>query len=102
LKFKRGDIKLLAAASLFNLFWLYFLKQDVMNENREHAVEAMIVKVMKSRKSLQFKDLLEEVHSLLRKFNASISLIKKRLESLTEREYLERDTKDINLYHYKS
>lgn len=45
---------------------------DVVNESREHAIEATIVRVMKSRKTMLFNDLVQEVHLLMRKFQANL------------------------------
>ena len=42
-----------------------------MVENRELAIEAAIVRVMKSRKTLKINDLIDEVAKLLYQFNAT-------------------------------
>ncbi|KAL4473571.1 hypothetical protein ABPG74_022435 [Tetrahymena malaccensis] len=76
-------------------------KRDVVNENREHVIEATIVRIMKSRKTMKYTELISEVNVLLRKFQTQPHQIKKRIESLVEREYIERDKTDMNLYHYK-
>ncbi|KAL4503901.1 hypothetical protein ABPG72_022531 [Tetrahymena utriculariae] len=76
-------------------------KRDVVNENREHVIEATIVRILKSRKTMKYSDLVSEVNILLRKFQTQPAQIKKRIESLVEREYIERDKSDMNLYHYK-
>lgn len=62
-------------------------------------VDAAIVRIMKTRKKLSHQQLLSEVFSQLR-FTAKPADLKKRIESLIEREYLERDDEDSNLYHY--
>ncbi|EAR92512.2 cullin family protein (macronuclear) [Tetrahymena thermophila SB210] len=76
-------------------------KRDIVNENREHVIEATIVRIMKSRKTMKYGELVSEVNVLLRKFQTQPHQIKKRIESLVEREYIERDKNDMNLYHYK-
>ena len=43
--------------------------------NRELAIEAAIVRVMKSRKTLRLMDLVEEVSKLLYQFNATNNVI---------------------------
>ena len=54
---------------------------------------------MKSRKRLSHTVLMGELMSQLR-FPASSNDLKKRIESLIEREYLERDNEDGNYYKY--
>lgn len=46
-----------------------------MIENREMAVEAAIVRVMKSRKTLEITVLIEEVSKLLYQFSATKTVI---------------------------
>jgi cullin 3 len=64
-------------------------------------IEATIVKVMKSRKRLSHNDLITEATKILsNKFNPDVSVIKKRIEGLIDREYLERDKDDRRFYKY--
>ncbi|WFD30854.1 hypothetical protein MSPP1_001878 [Malassezia sp. CBS 17886] len=61
-----------------------------VEEERKSQVEACIVRVMKSRKSLSHNDLVNEVvRQLMPRFQPTPALIKKRIESLLDREYLE-------------
>lgn len=72
-----------------------------MDEDRRHMVEATIVKVMKTRRRIEHNALLtESTKILINKFNPDPTLIKKRIESLIEREYLERDPEDRRFYKY--
>lgn len=57
---------------------------------------------MKSRKKLLYNDLRLEVLSLMRTFRPDDSLIKKRIDSLVDREYIEKDKTDENLLVYKA
>jgi len=64
-------------------------------------VEAAIVRIMKARKALNHNDLIAEVtRQLQARFSATPQFIKKRIESLIEREYLERDEADRRKYNY--
>jgi len=74
--------------------------EDVDKE-RKHVVDATIVRVMKSRKVLQHQQLvIEVVQQLSRTFNPDFKLIKKRIEDLISREYLERDREDAGMFRY--
>lgn len=56
---------------------------------------------MKVRKVLDHASLLHEVErQLVARFPPSKGAIKKRIESLIEREYLERDHEDARQYRY--
>lgn len=72
--------------------------EDVFRD-REYQVDAVIVRTMKSRKRLSHTMLISELLSQL-KFPAQTSDLKKRIESLIERDYLERDQEDSSYYNY--
>ncbi|KAJ1940775.1 Cullin-4A, partial [Linderina macrospora] len=61
--------------------------------DRMYKVDAAIVRIMKARRTLGYTDLLTELMSQL-KFNTSAAELKKRIDSLLEREFLERDDND--------
>eukprot|EP01111_Echinosteliopsis_oligospora_P008697 TRINITY_DN2462_c0_g1_i1.p1 TRINITY_DN2462_c0_g1~~TRINITY_DN2462_c0_g1_i1.p1 ORF type:complete len:745 (-),score=221.56 TRINITY_DN2462_c0_g1_i1:110-2344(-) len=72
-----------------------------VNEDREHQIEAAIVRIMKARKSMEHANLIAEVtRQLSARFMPNPIIIKKRVESLIEREYLERSKADRKLYNY--
>jgi cullin 3 len=68
-------------------------------EERKHMIDAAIVRVMKSRKTLDHVTLVAELLRQLR-FKPSLPDVKKRIESLIEREYLTRDEHDSKMYVY--
>ena len=68
--------------------------------DRTHAVDACIVKIMKSRKKMSYMHLLNEVMSLLQMFKPTSTIIKNRIESLIERDYMERDSENSQIYRY--
>ena len=57
---------------------------------------------MKSRKKLDHNSLISEIFSQKLLFEPSIKLIKNSLESLIDREYIERNDENINEYSYIS
>ncbi|RKO86954.1 Cullin [Blyttiomyces helicus] len=68
---------------------------DRVDEDRRHQVEAAIVRVMKSRKKMDHNNLVSEViQQLSVRFRPSPVMVKKRIEGLIEREYLDRDKDD--------
>lgn len=72
-----------------------------VEEDRRHLVEAAIVRIMKARKALNHNDLIAEVTKQLSiRFSPSPVFIKKRIESLIEREYLERSETEHRVYLY--
>lgn len=74
--------------------------EDV-DKDRRFAIDAAIVRTMKSRKVLQHQQLvLEVVNQLSRMFKPDFKLIKKRIEDLISREYLERDAQNPQLFRY--
>ncbi|KAI9362431.1 cullin-4B-like protein [Zopfochytrium polystomum] len=67
--------------------------------DRQYQVDAAIVRIMKARKRLTHTMLLGELFEQL-KFPIKASDLKKRIESLMEREYMERDKDDASTYIY--
>ncbi|KAJ7104186.1 Cullin-domain-containing protein [Mycena belliarum] len=73
--------------------------KDRIDEERRHQTEACIVRIMKDRKHMTHNDLVNEVtRQLATRFLPNPLNIKKRIEGLIEREYLERcdDRKSYN------
>lgn len=73
--------------------------QEGVFQDRQYQIDAAIVRIMKTRKSLSHTMLVTECYSQL-KFPIKPPDLKKRIESLIEREYLERDTANPNQYNY--
>lgn len=72
-----------------------------VDDDRKHEIEAAIVRIMKARKEQEHNVLISEVTGLLKsRFIPSPSSIKKRIESLLEREYLARSPNDRKVYMY--
>ncbi|KAA3456151.1 cullin-1-like [Gossypium australe] len=72
--------------------------EDV-DKDRRYAIDASIVRIMKSRKVLGHQQLvLECVEQLGRMFKPDFKAIKKRIEDLITRDYLERDKDNPNTF----
>ncbi|GMT04619.1 hypothetical protein PENTCL1PPCAC_26793, partial [Pristionchus entomophagus] len=77
--------------------------RNKIDEDRKHEVEAAIVRIMKARKSLQHNDLVVEVTEQLQsRFKPDPILIKMRIESLIEREYIKRSEDNHRIYQYQA
>jgi cullin-4 len=72
--------------------------EEVFRE-RQYVVDAVIVRIMKSRKRISHTALTGEVLQQLR-FAAKPADLKLRIEAMIEREYLERDSDDPSTYNY--
>ncbi|KHG15267.1 Cullin-1 -like protein [Gossypium arboreum] len=74
--------------------------EDV-DKDRRYAIDASIVRIMKSRKVLGHQQLVMEcVEQLGRMFKPDFKVIKKRIEDLITRDYLERDKDNPNTFRY--
>jgi len=68
---------------------------------RKHMIEAAVVRTMKQRKQLSHQELVMEVVDQLKtRFPPEMKFIKTRIESLIEREYLERVEGSRETYRY--
>ena len=75
-------------------------KQDKPDPERKNIIDAVIVRIMKARKTEKHNQLLEDVIKQISLFLAQPPMIKERIESLIEREYLKRDDNDRSKYIY--
>ena len=68
-------------------------------QDRLYQIDAAIVRIMKMRKTLSHSQLVSELFNQL-KFPIQPAQIKQRIESLIDREYLERDENKSQFYNY--
>uniref|UniRef100_A0A2K5RPR9 Cullin-4A n=1 Tax=Cebus imitator TaxID=2715852 RepID=A0A2K5RPR9_CEBIM len=68
-------------------------------QDRQYQIDAAIVRIMKMRKTLGHNLLVSELYNQL-KFPVKPGDLKKRIESLIDRDYMERDRDNPNQYHY--
>ncbi|KAI7748685.1 hypothetical protein M8C21_000334 [Ambrosia artemisiifolia] len=74
--------------------------EDV-DKDRRHAIDASIVRIMKSRKVLGYQQLVMEcAEKLGSMFMPDLKVVKKRIEDLITREYLERDKGNPSMFRY--
>lgn len=68
-------------------------------KDRQYQIDAAVVRIMKTRKTLSHANLIAQLFTQL-KFPAKTQDLKKRIESLIDREYMERSKTDPNTYNY--
>ncbi|XP_072902175.1 cullin-4A-like isoform X1 [Hemitrygon akajei] len=68
-------------------------------QDRQYQIDAAIVRIMKMRKTLSHNLLVSELYDQL-KFPVKPGDLKKRIESLIDRDYMERNRDNANQYHY--
>lgn len=75
--------------------------QQRVEVDRKPQIEAAIVRIMKSRRVLDHNSIVAEVTKQLQsRFLPNPVMIKKRIEALIQREFLERDAVNMNMYKY--
>jgi len=76
---------------------------DLVMKQREFEIEAAMVRVMKARNRLDWNQLQVEVINILKsRFVPDAKMLKKRLESLIDRKFMERDENDPKIIIYIS
>jgi len=76
---------------------------DSVIKQREYEIEAAMVRVMKARNRLDWNQLQIEVINILKsRFTPDSKMLKKRLESLIDRKFMERDENDPKIIIYIS
>ncbi|KAG8045162.1 hypothetical protein GUJ93_ZPchr0008g11468 [Zizania palustris] len=74
---------------------------EAVHKDRKCAIDASIVRIMKSRKVMSHQHLVSEcLEQLNRTFKPDITAIKRSIESLIQKEYLRRDSETANTYRY--
>lgn len=72
-----------------------------VDEDRKLYLQAAIVRIMKARKVIKHNSLIQEVISQSKnRFTPSVAMIKKCIEALMEKQYLERTQASTDEYSY--
>lgn len=75
-------------------------EENEINKARENIVDACVVRIMKSRNIATQNEVIQETMKLINLFKPDIKLIRRRIESLMEREYMKRDANDRQKFIY--
>ncbi len=73
---------------------------ESIDVDRTHTIQSAIVRVMKIRKTMRYEDIISHVMSDCARFRPEGKFIKKNIETLIEKEYLERNSDDPSLFKY--
>jgi len=77
------------------------MTEEEMRENRKFVVQSVIVRIMKARKTITHNNLISEtISQVSSRFNPNVPMIKACIEGLIEQQYMARDMKDSDTYHY--
>lgn len=73
----------------------------MIEADRKNALDAAIVRIMKGSKEMVYGQLLNKtIDAVSKHFRPEVTMIKKRIDSLVEQDYLSRDEEDVNLMKY--
>jgi hypothetical protein len=75
------------------------VEQEIKIE-RQHVLDAIIVRIMKARKTESHQPLIQEVMKQVTLFKPQPAMIKEAIERLIEKEYLKRDEEERSRYIY--
>lgn len=70
--------------------------------DRCHVIDAAIIRILKSKKKMYFKDLLVDMQKYIKTFQPEIADIKTRVSRLIDNDFVARDEHDNNLILYVS
>jgi cullin 1 len=75
--------------------------KKMVDEDRGFMIDACIVRIMKSRNVLKHIELIDEtIKQLSQRFKPDVKMIKKKIDSLIEREYMKRTEGKRDEYQY--
>lgn len=73
----------------------------MVDEDRGYLIDACVVRIMKSRNIMKHVELIDEtIKQLSQRFKPDVKMIKKKIDSLIEREYIKRAEGKRDEYHY--
>jgi hypothetical protein len=96
LKFQSNYVRLVLPIPILEEVY----KKEKVTEDRAHAIDATVVRIMKTLKRLDLNSLMNEVLSSLHLFKPQPPVIKRRIELLIEKDFLKRDETDKALLIY--
>jgi cullin 1 len=75
--------------------------KKLVDADRGFMIDACVVRIMKSRNVMKHVELIDEtIKQLSQRFKPDVKMIKKKIDSLIDREYMKRTEGKRNEYHY--
>lgn len=74
--------------------------KNAVDNERVHAIQGAIMKVMKNSKVVEYGELCRLVEKMMLKFSPSSKAIRKEVDDLMKKEFLERDPDNFNRLRY--
>ena len=75
--------------------------KKLVDEDRGFMIDACVVRIMKSRNVMKHVELIDEtIKQLSQRFKPDVKMIKKKIDSLIERDYMKRAEGKRDEYHY--
>ena len=71
-----------------------------IEEDRKIVIQSTLVRIMKTRKTLEHNKLIQECIEDVKRFTPKVSMIKRCVEMLIDKEYFERDVDNRQIYNY--
>jgi cullin 3 len=101
-KSKTARVKILSSSSKRETDQERSVTRGKLTDDRKPQIEAAIVRIMKAKKRLDYNSIVLEVTSQVRnRFLPTPGDIKKHLEGLIDRDFIERDPDDRKVYLYR-
>ncbi|KAF9977996.1 hypothetical protein BGZ73_004121 [Actinomortierella ambigua] len=98
---KRTKVKISGAMSAESTAQETTATLKAVDEDRRLAIQATIVRIMKSRRAMMHNQLVQEVIELCKaRFTPNVPMIKKCIEQLLDKQYIERAEDNVDRYLY--
>ena len=71
-----------------------------IDDDRKIVIQSVLVRIMKTRKTLEHTKLIQECLGDINRFTPDISMVKKCIEMLIDKDYFERNEDNRKIYNY--
>ncbi|KRX01339.1 Cullin homology [Pseudocohnilembus persalinus] len=78
------------------------VEQDKLQVERDLIIDSQIVRIMKMKRKMNIQDLILETENFIKIFKPELKQIKRRIDQLITKEYMERDQENMQILNYKA